>query len=96
MEGENTLDSDTGGDLPDHEGLGYATTTTADADPFEGLDPLFFSLTDAVQHPDRIPWSELGDVLAKLLLFELAQQIRHDSPQQVRIDRDKSTDRLKR
>jgi hypothetical protein len=89
MERENTLDSDSGGNLPDHEGLSYATTPPTDADPLKSLDPLFLPFTDAVKNPDRIPGSELGDVLAKLFLLELSQQIRHYSPQLVRVDRNK-------
>jgi hypothetical protein len=95
MEREDPLDADTGRDLPNHESLRDAATPPADADPLEGLDPLFLPLTDTVKNPDRIPWRELGDVLAKLLLLELSQQIRHDSPQKARIDRNK-IDRLKR
>jgi hypothetical protein len=73
VEGEDTFDTDTGRDFPDHEGLSHTTTTTADADPFEGLDPLFFTFTDAIENSDCIPWSELGDVRANLLSFELSQ-----------------------
>jgi hypothetical protein len=73
VEGEDTFDTDTGRDFPDHEGLSHTTTTTADADPFEGLDPLFFTLTDAIENPDGIPWSELRKVRANLLFFELSQ-----------------------
>jgi len=69
MEGEDTLDSDTGRDLSYHEGLSHTTTPPADADPFKGLNPLFLPFTDTVQHPDRIPGSELGDILAKLFLL---------------------------
>ena len=71
----------------------HTATAPADADPLEGLDPLFLPLTDAVQHPDRVPGSELGDVLTKLLLFERSQQIRHVSPLVARVDRDFQTDR---
>jgi hypothetical protein len=89
VEGEDPLDTDTGGDLPYHESLSSTTTPPADADPLEGLDPLFLPLTDTVKNPDRIPGSKLGDVLAKLFLLELSQQIRHFSPQKVRVDRNK-------
>ena len=71
MEGEDTLDTDPGRDFPDHEGLGHAATPPTDADPLEGLDPLFLALTDAIEYPDRVPGSELGHVLAKLLLLKL-------------------------
>ena len=58
MEGEDTLDTDSGRDLPNHEGLSDTTTPPADADPFKGLDPLFLPFTDAVKNPDRIPGSK--------------------------------------
>jgi hypothetical protein len=66
MEGKNALDSYAGRDLPDHEGLGHTTTPPADADPLKGLNSLFLPFTDTVKHPDRIPWSKIGGVLAKL------------------------------
>jgi hypothetical protein len=89
MEGEDSFDTNAGRDLPDHEGLIHATTPPADADPLEGLNPLFLPFTDAVKNPDRIPRSEIGDVLAKLFLLKLSHQIRHFSPQMVRVDRNK-------
>ena len=48
VEGEDSLDTDSGRDLPNREGLTDATTTPTDADPLKGLDPLFLTLTDAV------------------------------------------------
>jgi hypothetical protein len=89
VEGEDTLYTDSGRNLADHEGFSHTTTPPADADPFKGLDPLFFPFTDAVKNPDSIPWRKVGDVLTKLFLLELSQQIRHDSPQKVPMDRNK-------
>ena len=96
VEGEDTLDSNTGRDLPDHKGLSHTTTPPANADPLKCLDPLFLPFTDAVKNPDRIPGSELWDVLAKLFPLKLSQQIRHYSPQMARVDRNKKMDRQKR
>ena len=73
MEGEDTLYTDTGRDFPDHKGLSHSTTPPADTDSLKGLNPLFLPFTDTVKHPNRIPGSELGDVLAKLFLLKLSQ-----------------------
>ena len=73
VERKYALHSDSRRDLPDHKRFRDSTAPTADADPFKGLDPLFFPLTDTVEYPDRIPRGELGDIIAKLLLLELSQ-----------------------
>jgi len=75
VEGEDPLDAHAGRDLPNREGLSNTATSPTDANALEGLDSLFFALTDAVEHPDCVPGRKLGHVLAKLFQLNLTQQI---------------------
>jgi hypothetical protein len=75
VEGENTFYANAGRNFPDGKGLTHTAAFASNANTLEGLDSLFFALTDAIENPDRIPGIELGKVLAKLLLDNLTQQI---------------------
>ena len=72
VHGEDALDSDAVGDLADREALAHAATLAADHDALEHLDALFFAFTDLDVDPHRVTRAEVRDVVAQLLLFELA------------------------
>jgi len=75
IEGEDTLDAHTVGNLADREHLGLARTLDLDNHAAETLHALLVTLDDLVRYGDRIACLELGHVgLAlrpQLLVYEL-------------------------